>query len=84
MFSKNDIENLKNKLEQLVGKKIIFRYNYTQYKKMEKTKECEGIIESVSNNVLVLRRIINENIGIIESYTFIDILSGVVEIIDIK
>lgn len=84
MFSKNDIEDLKNKLEKLVGRTITFRYNYTKSKRIEKIKECEGSIEGISSNVLVLRKSINENISIIESYTFIDILSGIIEIIDIK
>ncbi|MDM1009527.1 Veg family protein [Clostridium perfringens] len=80
MFSKSDIESLKRELEQLVGKNIIFRYNYNK----SKEKQFEGIIEAVSNNVLVVRKSINENIGLIESYTFVDLLSGDMEIIDMK
>lgn len=44
----------------------------------------ELIIESVSNNILVLQKIINKNIALIESYTFLDILIGYIEILDIK
>lgn len=81
MFSKSDIESIKEELGKCIGKKIIFRYDYG---KSKKDVVYEGVIENVSSNVLVLRRFINENIGLIESYTFIDILSGIMEIIEIK
>lgn len=35
-------------------------------------------------NLLVLRKVKNEDIGLRESYTFAEILSGFIEIVDIK
>lgn len=84
MFYKSDIENVKKKLEQSIGKNIVFRYNYSKSKKSNKYIVYEGVIENVYSNVLVLRKFINGNIGLIESYTFMDILSGLVEIVEIK
>lgn len=83
MFSKSDIENLKKKLELMVGKTIIFRYNYNKVKGKKKGVIYEGVIENISSNIVVLRKNINGNIGVIESYTFVDILSGTMEIIDV-
>lgn len=84
MINKKDIENLKSKLEQSIGKTIILRYNYNKTKELKKGYVCTYIIESVCRNLLVLRKVIKGNIGLIESYTFADILSGFVEIVDIK
>lgn len=84
MFYKSDIENVKKKMGQSIGKNIVFRYNYSKSRKSNKDIVYEGVIENVSSNVLILRKFINGNIGLIESYTFIDILSGIVEIIEIK
>ncbi|BDC00679.1 Veg family protein [Clostridium perfringens] len=84
MINKKDIENLKSKLEQSIGKTIILRYNYNKTKGSKKGYVCTYIIESVCRNLLVLRKVIKGNIGLIESYTFADILSGFVEIVDIK
>ncbi|HBC2029596.1 TPA: hypothetical protein I9Z65_001481 [Clostridium perfringens] len=84
MFNKNDIENLKNDLEQLLGKTITYRYNCTKLKSGREEQEYEGIIESISTDTVILRKLINENIGVIESYKLIDILSGIVKIIDVK
>lgn len=84
MFNKNDIENLKNDLEQLLGKTITYRYNCTKLKSEREEQEYEGIIESISTDTVILRKLINENIGVIESYKLIDILSGIVKIIDVK
>lgn len=83
MFSKSDIENFKKKLELMVGKTIIFRYNYNKVKGKKKGVIYEGVIENISSNIVVLRKNINGNIGVIESYTFVDILSGTMEIIDV-
>lgn len=83
MFSKSDIENLKKKLELMVGKIIIFRYNYNKVKGKKKGVIYEGVIENISSNIVVLRKNINGNIEVIESYTFVDILSGIMEIIDV-
>lgn len=83
MFSKSDIENLKKKLELMVGKTIIFRYNYNKVKGKKKGVIYEGVIENISSNIVVLRKNINGNIEVIESYTFVDILSGTMEIIDV-
>lgn len=84
MFYKSDIESIKRNLEPAIGKNMIFRYNYSKSKKSKNSLVYTGVIEGLSENFLVIRKIINENIGLIESYTFIDILSGVVEIIEIK
>lgn len=84
MFYKSDIESIKKNLEPSIGKNMIFRYNYSKSKKSKNSLVYTGVIEGLSDNFLVIRKIINENIGLIESYTFIDILSGVVEIIEIK
>lgn len=84
MFNKNDIENLKNDLERLLGKTIPYRYNCTKLKSGSEKQEFEGIIESISTDTVILRKLINENIGVIESYKLIDILSGIVKIIDVK
>lgn len=82
MFDKNDIESLKRKLELKVGKTIILRYNDSKKRASNKGLVTTYIIEDVCKNVLVLRKVINENIGVLESYTFVEILSGSVEIID--
>ena len=82
MFNKKDIELLKKRLMREYGKTIVIRCNYN--KGTNKNEIKEFIIENVSENVLILRRRINKNIGLIESYTFVDILSGSIDIIDIR
>ncbi|EJT6171447.1 hypothetical protein QTI99_10340 [Clostridium perfringens] len=84
MINKKDIENLKSKLGQSIGKTIILRYNYNKTKGVNKGYIGTYIIENVCRNLLVLRKVIKGNIGLIESYTFTDILNGFVEIVDIK
>ncbi len=84
MFTKNDVENLKNDLDQLLGKTITYRYNCSKSKGGREEKEYEGIIESISTDALILRKLINENIGVIESYKLIDVLSGIMEVIDVE
>lgn len=84
MLNKRDIEELKRELERSIGKTIVLRYNYNRVKGVNKGSCCTYIIENVYSNYLVLRKVINENIGLIESYTFVDILSGFVDIIDIR
>ncbi|WP_394883845.1 Veg family protein [Clostridium tertium] len=81
MFNKKDIELLKKRLIIECGKTIVIRCNHN--KGTNKNEIKEFIIENVSENVLILRRI-NKNIGLIESYTFVDILSGSIDIIDIR
>ncbi|CAJ1611181.1 Veg family protein [Clostridium perfringens] len=84
MINKRDIEILKSQLEQSIGKTIILRYNYNKKKESKKGYVCTYIIESVCRNLLVLRKVKNEDIGLRESYTFAEILSGFIEIVDIK
>lgn len=84
MISKCDIDDLKRELELKLGKTIIIRYNGYKLKEKCKGSMREYIIECVYSNVLVLRKVINSNIGLLESYTFVDILSGVIEIIEIR
>ncbi|HDN2514133.1 TPA: hypothetical protein P1K40_000315 [Clostridioides difficile] len=84
MISKYEIEDLKRELESKLGKTIIIRYNGYKLKGQSKGSIREYIIECVYSNVLVLRKVINSNIGLLESYTFVDILSGFIEIIEIE
>ncbi|WP_415331914.1 hypothetical protein [Clostridium perfringens] len=42
MFNKNDIENLKNDLEQLLGKTITYRYNRSKLKGGREEQEKVG------------------------------------------
>ncbi|MGX4601419.1 Veg family protein [Faecalimicrobium sp. JNUCC 81] len=84
MISKCELDDLKRELELKLGKTIIIRYNGYKLKGKCKGAIREYIIEYVYSNVLVLRKVINSNMGLLESYTFVDILSGVIEIIEIK
>lgn len=84
MISKYDIEKLRNKLELELSKIIILRDNYKKSKGTNGNLVGEYIIEGVHSNVLVLRRVMNDNTRVIETYKFTDILSGAVEILDIK
>ncbi|MDB1934007.1 Veg family protein [Clostridium tertium] len=82
MVNKEDIELLKKRLVRELGRTIVIRCNNKKGSNGNKSKEFT--IEQVSKNVLILRRRINKNIAVIESYTFVDILSGSIDIIDIK
>lgn len=82
MFNKEDIELLKKRLMMECGKTIVIRCNPN--KGINRSESKEFIIENVSKNLLILRKQINKNIGVIESYTFVDILSGAIDIIDIR
>lgn len=84
MIYKKDIEDLKNRLEQSIGKTIIIKYNYSKAKGEKKGEVITYTIENICSNLLILRKVIKDDIGLIESYTFVDILSGFIEIIDIK
>jgi len=65
------INNIKGKLEPLVGKKIKFRYNGSR----NQIEEFEGIITKCYNYVFVI------NVGTInKSFSYSDILMGILEI----
>ncbi len=84
MISNYDIEELRSKLELELRKIIILRDNYKKSKVDNTNLVREYIIEDIHRNIIVLRKVINDNTGVIETYKFTDILSGCVEIVDIK
>lgn len=78
MHRESDLECIKNEFEEKIGEKVIIK-NHNKVRGKEKNKIYT--IEGVYCNIVALKREINQNIGIIKSYTFVELLNKEVEII---
>ncbi|CUQ02100.1 Veg family protein [Clostridium baratii] len=78
MHRESDLERIKNEFEEKIGEKVIIK-NHNKVRGKEKNKIYT--IEGVYCNIVALKREINQNIGIIKSYTFAELLNKEVEII---
>ncbi|OPF50992.1 hypothetical protein BH721_00430 [Clostridium baratii] len=78
MHRESDLERIKNEFEEKIGEKVIIK-NHNKVRGKEKNKIYT--IEGVYCNIVALKREINQNIGIIKSYTFVELLNKEVEII---
>ncbi|WP_338595453.1 Veg family protein [Clostridium baratii] len=78
MHRGNDLECIKNELEEKIGERVIIKsHNKVRGKERDKIYTIEGVY----CNIVALKREINPNIGVIESYTFVELLNKEVEII---
>ena len=80
MHRESDLECIKNEFEEKIGKKVIIK-NHNKVRGKEGKKIYIYTIEGVYCNIVALKREINQNIGVIESYTFVELLNKEVEII---
>ena len=80
MHRESDLECIKNEFKEKIGKRVIIK-NQNKVRGKEGNKIYIYTIEGVYCNIVALKREINKNIGVIESYTFVELLNKEVEII---
>ncbi|MBS6007044.1 MAG: hypothetical protein KIB43_08800 [Clostridium baratii] len=80
MHRESDLECIKNEFKEKIGKRVIIK-NQNKVRGKEGNKIYIYTIEGVYCNIVALKREINQNIGVIESYTFVELLNKEVEII---
>ncbi|WP_317412084.1 hypothetical protein [Clostridium baratii] len=78
MHRENDLECIKNEFKAKISERVIIK---SHNKVRGKEKDKIYTTERVYCNIVALKREINPNIGVIESYTFVELLNKEVEII---